>query len=332
MDVRAFDLVQQLAASHYLVRALHVAAELGLADAVSGDSTAIVPLATRVGADPDALRRLLTLLASRGIFEIDGGHIGHTPASELLRRDHPQSLLAFVRMFGQSIHWRSAGELRHAIATGEAVVPRLFPDGGLWGYYAAHPDEGRVFDGAMAAKASVQIADVLAAHDFSSYRRIADIGGGAGHMLRAILARHSNATGILFDLPPVIDAARGAGPNDRLEFVAGDMFVTPLPAADATIVMEVLHDWDDARCAAILGAIRRTMPPTGRLLIVEIELPDGTGPDWAKMLDLVMLAVFAARQRSNAEYRALLEANGFALARQTSTLAGLTIIEAIPAG
>jgi hypothetical protein len=94
--------------------------------------------------------------------------------------------------------------------------------------------------------------------------------------------------------------------------------------------MEVLHDWDDAHCARILAAVRRAMPADGRLLVVEIEMPDGSGPDWPKLLDIVMLSLFAARQRTNAEYAALLTANGFTLAGQTSTPAGMTIIEAVP--
>jgi trans-aconitate methyltransferase len=328
MDMQAFDQVRQLAASQYLVRSLHVAAEMGVADAVTSGVGRIHDIARRVNANPDALLRILRLLGSRGIFRVDGDEVGHTAASEFLRSDHPQSLRSFVRMFGQPIQWQCAGDLQHAVATGEAVATRIFPDGGLWGYFAANPEEGRVFGEAMVAKSTVQIADVLAAHDFSAYRHIADIGGGSGHMLRAILARHPQATGTLFDLPPVIEQARSAGTNERLEFVAGDFFTTPLPPADATILMEVLHDWDDEHCARILAAVRKSMTATARLIVIEIEMPDGPGPDWPKLLDIVMLAAFAARQRTNAEYVRLLETNGFAVARQVSTAAGMTILEA----
>ena len=105
----------------------------------------------------------------------------------------------------------------------------------------------------MAAKSAVQIADVLAAHDFAAYERIVDVGAGEGHLLRAITARMPGVTGVVFDLPPVVEAARGAGTLEQLEFVAGDFFTSPLPSGDAMILMEVLHDWDDARCATILA-------------------------------------------------------------------------------
>jgi SAM-dependent methyltransferase len=331
MDLQAFDLVRQLSASHYLVRSLHVAAELGVADEIGTAPIQVSVIADKVGADADALSRMIRLLASRGIFRMDGGKVAHSPASEFLKSDHPASLRSFVRMFGQAIQWDSAGDLMHAARTGGAVATRVFPDGGLWGYFRAHPDEGRVFDEAMEAKSAAQIGDLLAAVDFGRFGTIADIGGGQGHLLRAILARHPAVTGIVFDLPPVAEAGRLAGSNERLRFVPGDFFTAPVPTGDAMILMEVLHDWDDASCAAILASVRRSAGPRTRLLVIEIEMTDGDGPDWPKLLDIVMLGVFAARQRTNAEYRTLLESNGFRVERQISTPAGMTVIEGVPA-
>jgi hypothetical protein len=330
MDMQAFDLVRQLAASHYLVRALHVAADLGVADNVEIGGSSVTTVAGKVSADADALLRLLRLLASRGIFHLDGMHVLHTPASQLLRSDHPQSLRSFVRMFGQAIQWQSAGELQHAVKTGEAVATRIVPDGGLWGYLATHPEDGRVFAEAMVAKSSVQISEVLGAHDFSCYAHVADVGGGTGHMLRAILAVNPALRGTLFDLPAVIEDAKGAGPHDRLQFAAGDFFTTALPIADAIMLMEVLHDWDDANCTRLLAAVLRALPASGKLLVVEIEMPETPGPEWPKLLDIEMLAVFGARQRTNAEYVQLLEGNGFRVTGQVSTPSGMTIIEATP--
>jgi hypothetical protein len=331
MDIKAFDLVRQLAASQYLVRALHVAAELNVADAVGEAGTPIATVAQSVGADADALGRVLRLLASRGIFRLESGLVHHSPASLLLCRDHPASLHSFVRMFAQPIQWQSAGELLHAVTTGEAVASRVYPAGGLWGYYATHPSDEAVFGEAMAAKSSAQIADLLAHHDFSQYRRIVDVGGSRGHLLRAILAAHPQVHGVLFDLPPVIETARHAGSDERLDFVPGDFFTTPLPGGDAIVLMEILHDWDDAACGRILQAVRRAATPLTRLLVIEIDMTPGPGPDWPKLLDIVMLAVFGARQRTNAEYEALLAANGFRLERQTGTPAGMVILEAVAA-
>jgi hypothetical protein len=330
MDMQAFDLVQQLCASQYLVRSLHVVAELGVADAIGDQERSVAEIAERVGADADALKRVLRLLESRGIFVLNGEIVGHSQASQFLRTDHPASLNAFARMFAQPIQWQTAEKLMHAVTTGQSAATLAFPDGGVWGYLAANPGEGAVFGQAMAAKSAVQIADVLAAHDFSAYPRIVDVGAGEGHLLRAITATHPLVKGVVFDLPPVIEAARHAGTLERLEFVAGDFFQTSLPSGDAVILMEVLHDWDDAHCGAILDAVRRAARATTKLVVIEIEMTTDKGPAWSKLLDIVMLGLFAARQRTNDEYYALLNANGFAVIAQTSTPAGLTIIEAMP--
>lgn len=330
-ELVTFDLVQQLSASQYLVRSLHVVAELGVADAVGDGGTPVVEVAATVGANADALARVLRLLESRGIFVLEDDTVSHSAASQFLRSDHPASLNAFARMFAQPVQWQSAGELMHSVRTGEAAANRVFPNGGVWGYLAANPADGVVFGQAMAAKSTAQIADILAAHDFSRYQRIVDIGGGEGHLLRAIIGQHIGVDGVVFDLPSVIEAARTAGPNDRLEFAPGDFFETPVPSGDAVILMEILHDWDDAQCSKILAAVRRAANANMRLLVIEIEMTEGDGPDWPKLLDIVMLGLFAARQRTNDEYRDLLTTNGFAVTNQTSTPAGMTIIEAAPA-
>jgi 2-polyprenyl-3-methyl-5-hydroxy-6-metoxy-1,4-benzoquinol methylase len=181
----------------------------------------------------------------------------------------------------------------------------------------------------MAAKSHAQIADILAAHDFSQYAKVVDVGGGQGHLLRAILGAHKGVDGVLFDLPPVIEEARRAGAVERLDLVAGDFFTNDIPSGDVFILMEVLHDWDDARCSDILAAVRRSLGAGGRLLVIEIELPEGRGPDWAKLLDIVMLDAFGAEQRTNDELATLLTANGFHVTKQTSTPGEATILEAV---
>jgi SAM-dependent methyltransferase len=326
MDMQSFDLVRQLAASQYLVRALHVAAELGVADAIGEQAVPISDVANTVAADPDALHRILRLLASRGIFAVADGAVSHTAASRFLAASHPASLSALVRMFAQPIQWQTAGALMHSVKTGKAATDLTGTS--LWDYFAGHPDEARVFDAAMAAKASVQIADLLAAHDFSRYSRVVDVGGGQGHFLRALLERHRQVAGVLFDLPPVIEGVRAAGAPAGVHLQPGDFFTSPIPHGDAILLMEVLHDWDDEHCDQILQRVRQAATLDTRLVIAEIEMKPGNGPDWPKLLDIVMLGIFAARQRTNLEYAALLDRNGFAVVSQTSTPGELTVIEA----
>lgn len=331
MDKNPFEVVQQLSGSYFVSRALHIAAELGVADSLGAEATPVGTVAQGVGADPDALSRVLRLLASHGIFELSDGSVSHTPASELLRSDHPAGLRDFARMFGLPLMWRSTEGLIHSVRTGEASAPRMFPDGGFWGYLAQHPEEARVFDAAMGAKARVQIGAILAAHDFSKYQSLADIGGGQGHLLRAVLQAHPGLNGVLFDLPHVIEAARSApAPQEGLTFQAGDFFKDPLPTCDAYILMEVLHDWDEGPALEIVSAIRRAAGSHSKLLVIETVVPEGSAPDWSKTLDLVMLGLFAGRQRSAEQYSALLRKGGFELRGEADTGAGISVFEAEP--
>jgi hypothetical protein len=332
VDRNALELVKQLSASYFVPRALHVAAELGVADHLGDAPTRLAELARATGADEDALGRILRLLAAQGVFALERRAVRHTPASELLRSDHPASLRDFVRMFGLPVFWRPAEELIHAVRTGEAAAPRAFPGRGFWGYLEDHPDAARLFDAAMAAKSRAPIGAILRSHDFSRYRTVADIGGGQGHLLRAVLEAHPGLTGVLFDLPHVIEAARTLpGSTERLAFQAGDFFRDELPACDAYLMMTVLHDWPDGEARRILTALRRAAPPHARLLVVETRIGAEAAGLWPVLLDVVMLALFAGRERSAEEYRALLHEGGFELVGVTETEAGFSIFEAVPA-
>ncbi|HEX2136149.1 MAG TPA: methyltransferase [Microvirga sp.] len=331
MDEGPFQQVQQLSTFFFVSRALHVVAELGVADVLGEDASPVGAVAAATGSDADALSRLLRLLSSYGIFELRGASVSHTPASELLRSDHPSSIRDFVRMTSLPVVWRSAERLLDSVRTGEAAAAQAFPGDGFWGYLAKHPDEARLFDAAMTARARGQIGAIVAAHDFSKYRSVADIGGGRGHLLRAILAAHPGVRGVLFDLPHVVEAARSrCEPDDRLTFTAGDFFKDELPRCDAYILMEILHDWSDEPARDIVSAVRRAAAPDSKLLVIETVVPEGPAPDWSKILDVIMLALFAGRQRAAKEYGELLRKGGFELRSEVDTGAGISVFEAEP--
>jgi hypothetical protein len=233
---------------------------------------------------------------------------------------------AFARMFGLSLNWAIFGALDFTVRTGLPAVAEVYPDG-LWAYYAKHPEAGRVFNGAMASKAHGQVAGILAAYNFTEFASVGDIGGGAGHLLRAVLDAAPAASGVLFDLPHVIaDAADLA--SARLTLQAGDFFRDALPRCDAYLLMEIIHDWSDEESIAILRAVRAAAPPHAKLLVIETLIPDAPGPDWSKMLDIHMLALLGGRQRTRQEYAALFDAAGFQLVRQIDTFADIAILEA----
>jgi hypothetical protein len=322
-DTSSIQVLCDLINSHVLARSVQVAAELGIADALDEESASAVALAPGLGVNADALDRVLRLLAAHGVFAHDGQGYRHTSASRLLRTDHPQSLRPFARMIGMPAIWGGFTDLEQAVRTGKPSMDWSE----LVRYFATHPGEARLFNEAMASKSAGVIPAVMNAYDFAELGVIADIGGGRGHLLRAVLQRAPASSGVLFELPHVIEDARDAS-SPRLRLVAGDFFSDPLPAADAYILMEVIHDWADEQALKILEAVRRAAPTHARLLIIETLVSEEPGPHFGKMLDIIMLAVTAGRERKPSEYRTLLRTAGFEVTRIIPT-ASHSIVEAV---
>jgi len=325
ITVNPVESLLQLSAGYYVSRALHAVADLGVADALGETPRSPASLAAATAADAGALDRVLRLLALYGIFQYTDGAVAHTPTSRMLRQDHPQSMRSLVRMFGLPGFWAAVGELGSAIKTGEPSANRALP-GGIWGYLTQNPEASRIFGEAMTAKAHGHIAGIVNTYDFSGFDVIADIGGGRGHLIQAIITATPTASGVLFDQPHVVkDAAAVA--SDRLELVGGDFFNDSLPVADAYILMEVIHDWNDDASRRILRGVRRAARAHAKLLLIEALLPNESAPNWPTTLDIVMLTI-GGRQRTLEEYAELLREAGFAMTRDIDTHSGISIIEA----
>lgn len=310
--------------SNAIARCVQVVAEFGVADLMADRPLPAAELAAQTGMNADALNRMLRLLAAHDVFAQEGSGYRHTPASELLRTDHPQSMRSLARMMNLPIMQNSFVELTHAARTGKPVLDWA----GIVAYFAAYPEESSLFNQAMAARSATVLPAITEAYDFSPFRLIADIGGGRGHLLRWILERAPTVSGVLFDLPHVI--ADGTGQeSERLSLRPGDFFADVLPAADAYVLMEILHDWADEEAAKILGAVRRAAPEHARLLIVEALIPELPGPHRSKVLDVIMLAVTGGRERTPSEYAVLLEGGGFRLQRVIPTASPYSIVEAL---
>jgi hypothetical protein len=316
------DLVAELARGHMAARCLHVIAECGAADAVGTAGATAADIEHGTGVKADALERMLRLLAAHGIFERGGdGRWRHTTASRLLRSDEPGSLRSYVRMTGMPAFWDRWTELARTTREGRPKHDMA----SLVEYFAAHPDEAAVFNAAMVSKSRTVLPAVAEAYDFRAFAAIADIGGGRGHLLKLILERAPQAQGILFERPHVI---ADTAPVPRLKLVGGDFFADSLPPADLYVLMDLLHDWDDADAARILSAVRHAAPRTAKLLIVETLVPDVPGPHFGKTLDIIMLAVTGGRERTEAQHAALLSAAGFELSRVLPTASQYSLVEA----
>jgi hypothetical protein len=316
----------QMAAGACLPRCLHVVAELGVADELGDEPRSTESVAKAIGANPDALYRILRLLAANGVFELRGAEVIHTVTSRLLSSTHPQSMRPLALMFGLPVNWSAFLELGHTARTGQPASTKVLPEG-YWSYFARDRKAAEVFNSAMAAKAHGQVAGAMAAYDFAPFRMIGDIGGGRGHLLSAVLTANQAARGVLFDLPHVIrDSAHLK--SDRFLLQAGSFFSDPLPSCDLYCLMEVIHDWSDAEALEILAAVRRSAPKSATLLLIESIVPDDSLPHFAKTLDIVMLALLGGKQRTQAEYWALMQKTGFSPQREVPTFAGVSLLEA----
>ena len=295
MNEQAEERLSHLVYGALKVRALSLVAVLGVADALAEGPRAIGEVAGETGADAGTLYRLLRALASDGVFaEEQPGVFSNTEMSELLRKPDRR---AAAQLIGGVWH-RTAGELE---ASGEASFPRAFGTD-FWSWLAAHPQERGAFDRAMAGGKD-ESAERLSQVEWDDGDVVVDVGGGNGSLLVDLVGRRPGLRGIVFDLPETDRDESLFG--DAIEFVTGSFF-DAVPPGDAYVLSEILHNWPDDRAAAILRTIRAAAPPHARLLILESVIPAGNDPHYAKWLDLLMLALFASRERDEAQWNTLL--------------------------
>jgi hypothetical protein len=332
MDDPNAAFVRNLAAGYWTSRCLHMAADLGIADMIGDAPVSVATLAAKAGVLEDSLNRMLRALAAVGVFEDHDRAYGHSASSRYLRRDHPQSIDGFVRFMGADYQWASWGAMLHSLKTGQAAFDHLYGCNSFE-YLGQNPKDGAVFDLAMTGKAEADNALLLQTYDFSVFGTIADIGGGRGHLLRAILGQAPKTQGVLFDLPQVVARADTSGEiGARMKVQGGDFFADPMPVCDAYTMMMVLHDWSDEASVAILKNLRKAVPPHAKLLIIEAELKaEGEGAALGKIADMEMLVVVGGRERMEQEYVALFERSGFRFTRTVTTHGFLAVTEAVPA-
>jgi hypothetical protein len=281
-------------------RTLGIVAGLGIPQALAAGARSVEDLARDAGADADALHRLLRALASEGVFaEEERGVFRNTPASELLLTSGWDD---FAVLFG-GVWYRAVERLD---ASGKAVFPDVFGTD-FWAWLAEHPEERARFDRAMAQGSDTRI-ERLETVDWRSGETVVDVGGGNGSLLAELLNAHPNLHGIVFDLPETTRDESLFG--DGLEFVAGSFFER-VPEGDVYLLATILHDWDDDSATKILRTIRAAAPQDARLIILDAVVPPGNEPFGPKWLDLLMLTLFAGRERDEDQWRALLAAGNF---------------------
>jgi tRNA A58 N-methylase Trm61 len=238
-------------------------------------------------------------------------------------------------LFTGQQEWGAWGALLHTVRTGEMAQSHVHGTS-PFEYFEKHPEEGKVFDEAMAAFTALVAMAVAAVYDFSPFKRVVDVGGGSGALLIGILKANPHLRGTVFDLPRAVEGAKkqivSAGLADRCDTVAGDFFESVPTGGDAYLIKHVIHDWDDEQAIRILKSCHRAMSPQAKLLIIEGVYPEhidhSLASRGAALNDCNMLVVTGGRQRSEAEFRELFKASGFSLTRIVPTPAASSVIEA----
>jgi len=324
--------INRLITGYWASQAIYAAAKFGIADLLNDGPRSVDALAEASSTNADALYRLLRALASIGVFEEhDERTFSLTPLAETLRSDIRGSQRALAMMSGDEF-FLAWSEIAHSIQTGETAFGKVFGKP-VFEYLGQNPEKGRIFDEAMTGIHGRETSAVLDAYDFSGIEVLADVGGGNGSNIAAILEKHPAMTGILFDLAPVVERAdariRTSRLSERCQLVAGNFFVSVPQGADAYLMRHIIHDWDDERSLRILRNCHTAMPDGGKLLVIESVIPPGNDPFAGKFLDLVMLLIPGGRERTEQEYRLLFEKAGFELTRIVPTRTEMSIVEGV---
>ena len=322
--------LQDLLAGAWTTQAIYVAAELGLADLLVEGPRTSAELAALTASHEPSLRRLLHGLMAIDICRpAEHGRVELAPTGALLQTAHPASLHAWALWWGRSL-WPAWGNLLHSVRTGESGRATQGFD-----LLATDPEAAALFYQATVELSRPTAPLILAAYDFSQYRRIVDVGGGYGELLTWILRAHPATAGVLFELPAALAGAQrhlaAAGVADRCEFVTGDFFVELPDDGDAYLVKAVLHDWNNERAARILAVCHRAMRPDARLLLIEriVSDADGNPPEQAGAIaDLTMLVAHGAGERTRSQWTTLLDAAGFSIDRIVPVEGTIHLIEA----
>jgi precorrin-6B methylase 2 len=321
-------------------RIVHVAAELGIADLLAAGAKSTETLASETGANIRALHRLLRALASLGVIdELEPGRFALNALGAQLRTGVPDSVGNLALMYGSERAWRSWSELRHSILTGTPAFQHVF---GMefFEYFAKNPKQAAVFNEAMAEVTRQVAKEVVTLYDFTPFSTIVDVGGGKGTLVAGILKAAPNLRGIVFDSPSggaeATQQLQSSGLVERCKVIAGDFFRSVPRGADAYILKNIIHDWDDESSSTILKNCREAISPVGKLLLIERVMPARIdASEWHQrgaMLDLHMLVMLGGRERTEDEFRALFAAANFELKRTLLLpgAAGYSLIEAIP--
>ena len=330
----AMQMMQTIWPGAMAAQAIYAGARFGIADLLKDGPKTIEEIARATRTHGPSLHRLLRALTSLRIFEESTpGVFRNTELSDTLRRDIPGSMSAWALFLGAPFNWKLWGNLEESVRSGEPAAERVYGKS-FWMHLAENAADAEVFNGAMSAGSQMSATAIVSAYDFSSFRKIVDVGGGHGMLLHGILSATPNLRGVLYDLPEVVANAavlRTGEVASRAEIIGGSFFETVPSGADAYVLQGIIHDWSDNDALKILRACRKAISPDGKLLVSTSLLKSSNETDRANFMDIYMM-LYGGCERTEAQLRTLLDDAGFSLKRVIPTSIRSFILESEPAG
>ncbi len=314
----------------WLLGAISVANELGIADILKSGPRNISELALLTKTIEDPLYRIMRTLSAEGIFrELDGRNFSNTSLSESMQKEE---LKFFIQHTLSSMQFRIISEIMHSAKTGKRSS-ELFVETGVFEHIGKSEHLNSLYNKAMTNTSKMQIAAILPSFRFNNFNHIVDVGGGQGFLLSAILRKFKTVHGTLFDLPQVVNDDEKQEDIDnfggRLKIIPGSFFNEIPGGGDLYILKNILHTWNDEDCVMILLNIRKAMTGKARLMIIEAVIEEMNKPSWGKMSDVFMMAGPGGKERTKAEFQSILTAAGFSIEQIRKTVSPLSLIIAV---
>ncbi len=326
--------VMQLVSGCLISSATYTVAKLGIADLLADGPKTTAELAASTATDEHSLYRLLRATASVGLFtEMPDRTFANSPMSDTLRSDASESTRFMTLWMSDPLHWAAYGDLLYSVQTGKTNWDKIYGEPVFKTLFETNRELGDIFNRAMTSYSHQTIPAILASYDFSDAGTVADIAGGFGHLLGAVLQKYPTMKGLLFEVPTALEGAPAMLASydaaDRVELVTGDFWGEIPVKADVYMLKHIIHDWNDDQCKTILGNIRSVMPDDARMLIIDAVIPGPNEPHFAKFLDLEMLMLPGGMERTAVEFETLLATSGFRMTRIVPTPSPISIVEAV---
>ncbi|NQZ07702.1 MAG: hypothetical protein HRT35_11120 [Algicola sp.] len=326
--------VEQLAqysTGHWVSQMVYAFAKNAMGDAFEGQVKSSEQIANTCELEAQPTYRLLRALAPLGIVkqhEEQQDHFELTELGSFLTSTHPMSMVDKVLLEASYEHVLMWTHLAEYLKTGEMAPSKVFGLDNYFGLFDARPEHVDVFSKAMSCYTNDEVAmiNAMPTLDFTGIEKMVDVGGAYGALLKAILGKHTNMQGILFDQQAVVDRV---APSEQMAVQGGDFFTNVPADCDGYFLKHILHDWDDALCATILGNVVKVMKPDARIFIGEFgPVPGPNEPHLSKMFDLHMMICLNGKERTMDQWTTLLARAGLTVKAVHQSFGPLCVIEA----